>query len=145
MQKIGFAEALEIIIAEDPRYDREAYIFLRDALDFTIKQLKKSKEDVSRHVSPPQLLDGVRQYAIKEFGPMVPTVFSYWGVQNCGDIGEMVFNLIRIGIFGKTETDTIDQFRNYYDFEEAFVVPFRPQNPLPGVKTGPEQTAHQLE
>jgi len=145
MQKIGFSEALEIIIAEDPRYDREAYIFLRDTLDFTIKQLKKSKEDVSRHVTPPQLLDGVRQFALKEFGPMVPTVFSFWGVRNCGDIGEMVFNLIRIGIFGKTETDTIDQFRNYYDFEEAFVAPYRPQTSLPGGKIEAEQPAHKLE
>ena len=67
MQKIGFAEALDIIVAKDPRYDHEAYVFLRDALDFTIKQLKKNKEDISRHVSPPQLLDGVRQFAIKEF------------------------------------------------------------------------------
>ena len=145
MQKIGFAEALEIIIAEDPRYDNEAYIFLRDALDFTIKQLKKSKEDVSRHVTPPQLLDGVRQFAIKEFGPMVPTVFLYWGIKNCGDIGEMVFNLIRIGIFGKTETDTIEQFQNHYNFEEAFVLPFRPQSSLSKEKLRTEQTAHKLE
>jgi len=145
MQKIGFAEALEIIIAEDPRYDYEAYIFLRDALDFTIKQLKKSKEDVSRHVTPTQLLDGIRQFAIKEFGPMVPTVFFYWGVKNCTDIGEMVFNLIRIGVFGKTETDTIEQFRDYYDFKEAFVVPFKPQSPSSAEKILTEQPAHKLE
>jgi uncharacterized repeat protein (TIGR04138 family) len=143
MQKIGFTEALDTIITEDPRYDREAYIFLRDALDFTIKQLKKNKEDVARHVSPNQLLDGVRQFAIREFGPMVPTVFSYWGVLSCGDIGEMVFNLIRIGVFGKTETDTIEQFRGGYDFEEAFVAPFRPQQPAQGGKSVPGQPAHQ--
>ena len=145
MQKIGFAEALELIIAEDPRYDHEAYIFLRDALDFTIKQLKKNKEDPTRHVTPPQLLDGVRQFALKEFGPMSTTVFSYWGVKNCGDFGEMVFNLIRIGIFGKTETDTIEQFQNHYDFEEAFVVPFRPQNPSPTQEPKSEHTAHKFE
>jgi len=145
MQKIGFAEALDIIIAQDPRFDREAYIFLRDALDFTIKQLKKNKEDVSRHVSPPQLLDGVRQFALKEFGPMVLTVFSYWGVRNCEDIGEMVFNLIRIGIFGKTETDTIEQFRNCYDFEEAFIAPFRPEKPTATGKAESEQTAQTFE
>jgi len=135
MQKIGFAEALDIIIAQDPRFDREAYVFLRDALDFTIKQLKKNKEDVSRHVTPMQLLDGVRQFAIKEFGPMVLTVFSYWRIRHCEDIGEMVFNLIKIGIFGKTETDTIDQFRNCYDFDEAFAAPYRPHPAVPIEKT----------
>ena len=145
MQKIGFSEALEIIIAEDPRYDREGYIFLRDALDFTIKQLKKSKEDVSRHVTPQQLLDGVRQFALKEFGPMVMTVFAYWRIKNCGDVGEMVFNLIRIGIFGKTETDTIDQFRGYFDFEEAFVAPYLPQKDASPENAATEQPAQKLE
>jgi hypothetical protein len=33
MQKIGFAEALDSIVATDKRYSREAYVFLRDALD----------------------------------------------------------------------------------------------------------------
>ena len=76
---------------------------------------------------------------------MVPTVFLYWGIKNCGDIGEMVFNLIRIGIFGKTETDTIEQFQNHYNFEEAFVLPFRPQSSLSKEKLRTEQTAHKLE
>src|SRR5439155_12551014 len=37
MQKIGFADALDSIVANDPRYQRQGYIFLRDALDFTTK------------------------------------------------------------------------------------------------------------
>jgi uncharacterized repeat protein (TIGR04138 family) len=140
MQKIGFAEALDAIIATDPRYDREAYIFLRDALDFTIKQQKKNKEEVSRHVTPTQLLDGVRLFALKEFGPMVPTVFDYWRVRSCGDIGEIVFSLIRSGVFGKTESDSIEQFKSGYNFREAFVEPFLPApvktaTPFPAQKT----------
>src|SRR5271154_912810 len=98
MQKVGFNEGIEAVVAADPRYDRESYIFLRDALDYTIKQRKK-KEDASRHVTGQELLEGVRQYALLEFGPMVVTVFSYWGIQRCDDVGEMVFNLIRAGIF----------------------------------------------
>lgn len=127
MQKIGFAEALDRIIAQDPRFDREAYVFLRDALDFTVKQLKKNKEEIARHVTPQQLLDGVRQFALKEFGPMSLTVLNYWRVRNCGDLGEIVFNLIRTGIFGKTESDSIEQFRSGYDFHEAFAAPFLPE------------------
>ena len=142
MQKIGFSEALDAIVSVDSRYDREAYVFLRDALDFTIKQLKKNKEEVSRHVAPKQLIDGVRQFALKEFGPMAITVLDYWNIRNCGDIGEMVFNLIRIGIFGKTETDTIEQFREGYDFEEAFVAPFLPEKRSPVANPAASQTAH---
>jgi len=129
MQKIGFAEALDSIISSDPRYQRDAYVFLRDALDFTTKQEKKIKGVSVRHVSGPQLLDGVRRYALKEFGPMVMTVFDNWGIHSCEDVGNIVFNLISAGVFGKTEDDSIEDFKNVYRFEEAFVKPFAPDKP----------------
>jgi uncharacterized repeat protein (TIGR04138 family) len=129
MQKIGFAEALDSIVTTDPRYQRDAYVFLRDALDFTTKQQKKIKGVNVRHVNGPELLDGVRRYALKEFGPLVTTVFDNWGIHSCEGIGNMVFNLIGAGVFGKTEEDSIEDFKNVYDFEEAFVKPFAPEKP----------------
>jgi uncharacterized repeat protein (TIGR04138 family) len=129
MQKIGFAEALDSILASDPRYQRDAYVFLRDALDFTTKQQKKIKGATVRHVAGPELLEGVRQYALKEFGPMVMTVFESWGIRCCEDIGNMVFNLIAAGIFGKTDEDSIEDFKSVYDFGDVFVKPFRPAEP----------------
>src|SRR5712691_10685130 len=137
MQKIGFAEALDSILASDARYQGDAYVFLRDALDFTTKQQKKIKGATVRHVSGPELLEGVRQYALKEFGPLVMTVFDNWGIHSCEDIGNMVFNLIGDGIFGKTEEDSIEDFKNVYDFEEAFVKPFAPATPA--TAKGPTQ------
>jgi hypothetical protein len=128
MQKIGFTEALESIVASDPRYQRDAYIFLRDALDYTTKQQKKIRGATVRHVAGPELLEGVRQYALKEFGPMVISVFSFWGIRTCEDIGHMVFNLIDAGIFGKTEEDSLEDFKALYDFHDAFVTPFAPQS-----------------
>ena len=128
MQKLDFGEKLEDIVRQDTRYDREAYLFLRDALDHTIKLRKKAKEP-DQHVTGQQLLDGLRQYALKQFGPMVPTVFEYWGVQRGQDFGEMVFNFIRVGIFGKTDTDSIEDFKGGYSFHDAFVAPFLPEKP----------------
>jgi uncharacterized repeat protein (TIGR04138 family) len=145
MQKIGFAEALDSIVASDPRYQRDAYAFLRDALDFTTKHQKKVKGVSVRHVTGPELLDGVRQYALKEFGPLVMTVFDSWGIHSCEDIGNMVFNLIGAGVFGRTEEDSIEDFKNVYDFEEAFVKPFAPAKPAaakpPAQLPAPKPTA----
>ena len=138
MQKIGFAEALESVVVNDPRYHRDGYIFLRDAHDITTKQQKKVKGVSVRHVTGPELLDGVRQYALKEFGPMVMTVFDSWGVHSCEDIGHMVFNLIGAGVFGKTEEDSIKDFENVYDFDEAFVRPFAPAKPESGKLPAPK-------
>ena len=128
MQKIDFGEKLEDIIREDPRYQRAAYLFLRDALDFTLKARRKARE-TDQHVTGQQLLDGIRQFALKQFGPMVPTVFDYWGVRCGQDFGEMVFNFIRVGIFGKTDTDSIDDFKGGYTFHDAFIAPFVPEKP----------------
>jgi uncharacterized repeat protein (TIGR04138 family) len=137
MHKLDFSEAVDLIVAEDSRYDRDAYYFLREALDFTVKQRKKAREATEdRHVSGQQLLEGIRLYALKEFGPMVVTVFEYWGVQKCEDFGEMVYHLIRTGIFGKTDNDSIDDFRGGYSFEDAFVAPYRLEPVIPPFRRG---------
>ena len=136
MQKTGFTEALEQVVAADPRFDREAYLFLQDALDFTMKSRKKQKTELSRHVTGQELLEGVRAFALREYGPMVLTVFETWGIRQCDDFGEMVFNLIRIGIFGKTDTDEIEDFRNGYDFVEAFEKPYLPEGVAPKLQRG---------
>jgi uncharacterized repeat protein (TIGR04138 family) len=60
---------------------------------------------------------------------MVMTVFDNWGIRSCEDIGHMVFNLIGAGVFGKTEEDSIEDFKNVYDFDDAFVKPFAPEKP----------------
>ena len=144
MQKLDFAEALDLIVSHDSRYAREAYHFLRDALDYTIKLKKKAREDASGHVTGQELLDGIRLYALKEFGPMVPTVFEYWGLSKGDDFGEMVFNLIRVGIFGKTDRDSLDDFRGGYTFHEAFVIPFRPKQPAEPERVAEGEPAEEL-
>src|SRR4029077_6877651 len=116
MQKIGFTEALDSIVASDPRYQREAYIFLRDALDFTTKKKKKLKGGGGCIAAGPGLPEGCPQYGLKEFGPMALSVLSHWGGARCEDIGHMVFNLIGAGIFGKTDEDSMDDFKAVYDF-----------------------------
>ena len=127
----SFNEVVEQIIDRDPRYDKEAYIFLKEALEFTIKQKKRGKTEAGSHVNAGELLDGFRQLALKEFGPMVMTVLEYWGVRASCDVGQMVFNLIGAGVFGKTESDSVDDFDQTLDFRMAFVVPFerRSSNP----------------
>jgi uncharacterized repeat protein (TIGR04138 family) len=132
MNTPGFHDAVEKITVSDTRYDSEAYAFLRDALEATLKRRKKSRKipPASGHVSAAELLEGCRVHALNEFGPMALTVLEYWGVRSCEDIGNMVFNLVDSGVFGKTDEDSIDAFRAGYDFEEAFLRPFRPQKPI---------------
>jgi uncharacterized repeat protein (TIGR04138 family) len=126
MQKAPFHETLEQVLAHDGRYSREAYAFLREALEFTQKRRRKTRAPATTHVSAAELLGGFREYSLEQFGPMGLTVLDYWGVRSTGDVGRMVFNLIEAGIFGRSEDDRIEDFENGFSFEEAFVIPFRP-------------------
>ncbi len=126
MQKLDFAAAVDLILQDNPKFDREGYFFLKDVLEFTVGQAKKNRERRGGHVTGQQLLEGVRVYALNQFGPMVVTVFEYWGITRCEDFGEIVYELIRVGLFGKSEQDSIDDFKGLYTFHEAFVLPFRP-------------------
>lgn len=126
MQNVSFTEAIDTIIARDPRYDREAYAFLRDALEFTVKKRRKTRKDEPGDVGATELLDGCRLYALKEYGPMARLVLGYWGVRSCEDLGHLVFNLVQANIFSKTDRDTMAEFSAGFDFDEAFSAPFRP-------------------
>ena len=130
MQK-SFHEVVEEIIEREPRFSKEAYIFLKEALELTIKQKERGKTETGSHVDAAELLDGFRQLALKEFGPMVMTVLEYWGVKDSEDVGRMVFDLITAGVFGKTESDSLEDFHQALDFHAAFVAPFQPGQSKP--------------
>lgn len=138
MKKLSFDEALSRIRRRDRRYREEAYEFIREALDFTIKWLSKPSEGPARHVSGQELLAGIRTYALKEYGPLTLRVLNYWGLNRCEDFGELVFNLVEEGILGRTEEDTREDFSGGYDFATAFTAPFLPQTGRPTETPVPE-------
>ncbi len=127
MQELTFETTLALILAKDPRYQSEAYLFVKEALDYTQKLVGKPSRDEVRHVSGQELLEGIRAFALTQFGPMATLVFEEWGVRRCEDFGEIVFNLVEIGLLGKTEKDSRADFQNGYDFDTAFRKPFRPE------------------
>ena len=124
MAEVDFKEVVKIICAKDGRYPSEAYAFVREALDFTTKMFNRPAENQKKHVTGPELLDGIRDYAIQEFGPMTSTVFKTWNIGRTEDFGEIVFNLVESGLLGKTDTDKREDFANGYDFTNTFVTPF---------------------
>jgi len=121
----NFHEVIQLIRKEDGRYEAAAYLFMRAALDFTLKRIRES-EEANRHITGQELCHGIRDYALEQYGPMALTLFQHWGIERTEDFGKIVFNLVEYGIFGKTETDSMADFQEVYDFGEAFGEPFRP-------------------
>lgn len=126
MKKSNFHETVHQLALENPKFDGNVYFFMREALDFTIKMLEKPMDGVARHVTGGELLDGIRKYALQEFGPITKTVLNRWGIYCCEDFGEIVFIMVEKGVLGKTDEDRKEDFSGGYDFETAFAKPFRP-------------------
>jgi uncharacterized repeat protein (TIGR04138 family) len=140
MQEVSFEEALEILSAKDPRYDKEAYLFVREALDYTQKTTGRDTRGRPRHVTGQELVEGIRNYALQQFGPMALTVFEQWGIRSCLDFGEIVFNMVDLGLLAKTDTDCRADFEGGYDFQEAFRKPFLPHGKLKHSAPEPKAT-----
>lgn len=139
MQEINFEEALEQLVARDTRYHRDAYHFVREGLDHTQKAITKEGRGRLRHVSGQELLEGIRQYALEQYGPMTMMVLGEWGVHDCKDFGEIVFNMVESGLLAKTEKDTRTDFEDGYDFYEAFQKPYLPDSKVKRTETAPVQ------
>ena len=127
MDANDFRSKIQEIRETDPRYHEDAYQFVREGLDYTVKELKRVPAGKVHHVRGNELLQGIRCYAIDQFGPVARTVLRSWGVRRCEDFGEIVFNMVESGILGKTDQDDRADFAGVYEFHEAFVEPFLPR------------------
>ncbi len=136
MKKVNFQETVDRMVQENPQYHPQAYVFIREALDYTIKMLEKPISGPNRHVSGGELLEGIRQYALQEFGPITMTVLNRWGIEQCEDFGRLVFLMVKHGILGKTDQDTLEDFSGGYGFDTAFRQPFRPAPRAKAPRTG---------
>lgn len=117
------AKTLEEIADEVGLYPIEAYVFVQNGLQHTVKKLKgeaTGKRDATRHVTGQELSEGLRDYALMQWGFLAGTVLKRWNITRTDDFGRIVFSLIEYGWMSKTEEDREDDFRNVFDFRTAF-------------------------
>jgi len=139
---MNFRDELARIIANDPRYTIDAYVFILEALGYAKHQKLKAKgrdRDKARstprargtrssptskqtgdsgHVSGRELCESVRRLGLRQFGLLAATVFAHWGVRSTSDIGDIVYHLIEAGDLEKTPSDSRSDFDNVYDFDK---------------------------
>lgn len=115
-------ENIEDVIRAAGRYPLEAYQFLYRGLDYTARRLhgEPTEAEHSRHVSGQQLCEGLRAYAIEQYGRLARHVLERWNVRRTRDFGEMVYFLISHQHMSKQDTDRIEDFDDVFDFASAF-------------------------
>ena len=124
------------LLQDDQRYKLEAYQFVRDGLQYAQEELKLGEKKptshqrgegpkVEQHLTGQQLCEAIRQYAVSQYGLMAKTVLNSWGLRTTSDFGEVVYNLIRVGLMKKSKTDRREDFDNCFEFDQAFVNGFQ--------------------
>ena len=108
-------QKIQKLIDSNPQYKFEAYSFVLAALHYTMASFPEP-----RHVTGQEFCEGIKRYAIDQFGPLARTVLEHWGIRETLDFGRLVFALVDAGLMRKTEEDSLDDFKHVYDFNMAF-------------------------
>jgi len=108
-------------------YPLEAYEFVQRGLSHTVTQIhgKRRDPDISMHVTGQQLCEGLRDFALSQWGLLARAVLARWNITSTWDFGRIVFAMVDNGLMQKTDEDTIDDFRNVFDFKTAFDAHYR--------------------
>ena len=122
----GIEDRISELRRRDRRFARNGYFFVLDALDFTIETLGRDRQTgEDRHVGGRELLEGLRELAAEQFGPLATVVLERFGMRTTEDVGEVVFNLIDAGLLSRRSSDSRLDFTDGFDFARAFEEDFR--------------------
>ncbi len=118
---MAIAKTVEMIRKEliesgrDRRYRIGGYEFVLNGMEFYITSIGEK-----RHVKGRELSRGLLLFAQKQFGPLAKTVLNYWGITTIRDIGNIVYNMIDLGIMTKRPDDSIEDFYEEFDIDSYF-------------------------
>lgn len=106
------------------KFHPNSYQFIFNALRYTQQMLGKNpprhaEEEEEAHITGQQLLEGIRQLALERYGLLAKTVFRQWNITCTEDFGKIVFELVDRGEMRKTDEDSLDDFRNIFEFDAA--------------------------
>ncbi len=121
------SRAMERLILTDGRYPLDAYAFLHEALGEAVRRVhgEEPGKPGSRHVSGQDICIAARDLAVDRWGMLARTVLRRWNVRGTIDLGEMVYLLVTNDFMQKTPEDSIEDFRDVFDLDEALATPVR--------------------
>jgi uncharacterized repeat protein (TIGR04138 family) len=120
-------KSLRELAARTP-YPLDAFHFVRRGLDYTVHRIHKHPEKLPehrRHVTGRQLSQGLRDFAVDQYGLLARTVLERWRIHRTEDFGRIVFAMVEGGLMQATPSDTVRDFDSVFRFDEAFATSIR--------------------
>jgi len=127
------------VVNQDPRYPIEAYWFVREALAYAADSVElgqtygepdcdpeseSHRASRERHLTGQQLCEAIRRYALNQYGYMAKVVLNSWNLETTSCFGDVVYNMISVGIMKKSSRDKRSHFDNVFLFDEVFQADF---------------------
>ncbi len=114
-------------VAARTPYPPDAFALVREGLHLAATQVHGPEAELvnpalagKRHVSGAQLCEALRDLAIRRWGLMARTVLSSWHIHGTLDFGKIVYAMIDNQLMQKTNRDSLEDFRDTFDFDQAF-------------------------
>jgi len=112
-------KSMEDVIRSDGRYPMEAFAFLHEGLNHAVQSVhgEEEAEPGQRYVSGQDLCRALAGLARERWGMLARTVLERWNIRQSIDFGHMVYLLIEHDFMHKTAEDSVEDFRDVYDFQ----------------------------
>lgn len=119
-------ESVVDVAARTP-YPPDAFAFVREGLHVSATKVHGPEPEMAnpalaskRHVSGQELCEAMRDLAIQRWGLMAKTVLHNWHICSTLDFGKIVYAMIDNHLMQKTDGDSLEDFRDVFDFDQAF-------------------------
>ncbi len=132
-----YRDSINEIVKIDSRYAADAYLFVQHAVTFTRDKMSRL-DGIELHITGKELLDGIRELAIQEYGPMAIDVLKEWGVTCTRDFGNIVFTMVEHSLLQARDEDSVEDFDAVFEFNVVFVKTFEPSDDHPPDDTLPK-------
>jgi uncharacterized repeat protein (TIGR04138 family) len=118
---------MERVIRKDGRYPMEAFALLQEGLAAAVRdkygeEAEAETEPGQRHVTGRELCMGTRKVLLERYGMLARAVLAKWNIRATIDFGNMVYLLIQHGLMHKTDEDSLEDFRDVFDFQKDLTI-----------------------
>ena len=122
------AKRISYLVKSKGTHPANAYLALLDSVSACVNETSRTELE---HISGQDLARKYADILLNAFGPMAMYVLQDWNIRSTRDIGEMVFDLVSVGLLFFSENDKMEDFDDVFDFHEKFVAPFEADEPYP--------------
>ena len=120
-------KSIEEIAKIDGRFSLRAFEFVHEALGRTVKKSygDEVENEGPHHITGKELCFGLAELAAEKWGYMARVVLNQFGIKSTYDFGSIVYLMVEHKWMYARPEDSIDEFKNVYDFEEVFEKKFQ--------------------